>query len=85
MLNWFNNLNLGRWWHPAIALGLVLAVGALFIKNRELAEIGLGIAICGVGEQTLEGDSRFTRPIGFALVGLGIILIAVGLYRLVRS
>jgi uncharacterized membrane protein len=78
-----NNLNFRKWWHPAIAVGIALVVAALAIKNHELAEIGLGIAACGIGEQALERYSRFNRPIGFSLIGLGIILIAVGLYRLV--
>jgi hypothetical protein len=83
VLNWLNNFNLRKWWHPAIALGLALVVAALAIKNHDLAAIGLGIAVCGFGEQALEPHSRFRRPIGFAIVGLGIILIAAGLYRLV--
>jgi hypothetical protein len=82
MLNWLSKFNLRKWWHPAIALGLALAVAALAIKDHDLAAIGLGMVFCGFGEQMLEAYSRFNRPIGFALVGLGVIFIALGLYRL---
>jgi hypothetical protein len=82
MLNWLSKFNLRKWWHPAIALGLVLAVAALAIKDHDLAAIGLGMVFCGFGEQTLEAYFRFNRPIGFALFGLGVIFIALGLYRL---
>jgi len=65
-------------------LGIVLVVASLAIRNHGLAAIGLGIAVCGMGEQTLEGYSRFTRPIGFAVIGLGVLLIAFGIYSLLR-
>jgi uncharacterized membrane protein len=78
------NFNWRKFWHPAIALGIVLVVASLAIRNHGLAAIGLGIAVCGTGEQTLEGYSRFTRPIGFAVIGLGVLLIALGIYSLLR-
>jgi hypothetical protein len=78
------NFNWRKCWHPAIALGIVLVVASLAIRNHGLAAIGLGIAVCGMGEQTLEGYSRFTRPIGFAVIGLGVLLIAFGIYSLLR-
>jgi uncharacterized membrane protein len=78
------NFNWRKFWHPAIALGIVLVVASLAIRNHGLAAIGLGIAVCGMGEQTLEGYSRFTRPIGFAVIGLGVLLIAFGIYSLLR-
>jgi uncharacterized membrane protein len=79
------NFNWRKFWHPAIALGIAIVVAALAIRNQGLASIGLGIAVCGIGEQTLEAYTRFNRPIGFALIGLGILLIAVGLYSLFGS
>lgn len=83
MLKGLKNFHLRKWLHPVFAVGLALVVVGLAVKNHDIALFGLGVIACGFGEQTLEGYSRFNRPIGFALVGLGVLLIGVGLYRLV--
>ena len=85
LMAWLKNFDFRKWWHPAIGLGLALAVLALAIKNRDIAMFGLGIVTCGFGERTLDLYNRFSRPIGFALFGLGGLLIAMALYDLVKS
>jgi hypothetical protein len=82
-MDWLKNFDWRKLWNPAIALGLAVAILALAIKNRDIAVFGLGIMACGFGEQTLELYSRFNRPIGFALIGLGIFLMAMSVYHLI--
>jgi hypothetical protein len=84
VVDWLGKFDWRKWWHPAIALGITLAALALAIKNRDIATFGVGIAVCGCGESTLGLYFRFNRHIGFALIGLGVILMLLGLYQLIR-
>jgi hypothetical protein len=85
MLDWLRNSGWRKWWHPAIALGVIVAVIALAIKNRDIALFGLGIMVCAVAELMLNLYFRFNRQLGFALIGLGVLFMALGLYHLITS
>jgi len=85
MVDWLKDFDWRKFWNPAIALGLAIAVLALAIKNRDIALFGLGIAACGAGERTLELYTPYNRPIGFAIVGFGLFLMALGLYHIITS
>jgi hypothetical protein len=98
MLDWLNNFDLGRWWIAAIAVGVAVEIAAAATKDHGIALVGFGIAACGFGEWmnhrmetafmnrgTLMSYHRVNRPTGVVLDGLGFILIAVGLYRVLVS
>jgi hypothetical protein len=98
MLDWLNNFDLGRWWIAAIAVGVAVLVPASSAKDHDIALVGFGLVACGFGEWmnhrmeteiklagTLTTFERDNRVLGFVIDGLGIILIAVGLYRVLAS
>lgn len=95
-MDWLKNFDLRRWWITAIVVGLVITLAALPVDNRGCILVGLGIISCGFGEWMnhrmkvepsyhgrLITYPRVNRPIGLALDALGILLAAIGLYRLV--
>jgi hypothetical protein len=81
MLGWSKNF-VRNWWNAGIAVGLITVVLALAIKNYDIAVIGVGVVGFGLAEQMLMSYSRFSRPLGFSLFGLGVILIVLALYHL---
>ena len=98
MANWLQKLDLNRWWKVAIAVGLAVVVAAAAAKDHGVAAVGFGIIAIGFGEWThhrmekvitprgtLTTSPRFNRTISLMLDGLGIILIALGLYRVLVS
>jgi hypothetical protein len=98
MPSWLEKLDLQRWWKVAIAVGVAIVVPAVSVKDQGFALIGLGVIALGFGEWmnhrmetqikysgTLTTFERVNRPMGLALDGVGIILIALGLFRIVVS
>jgi|NGEPerStandDraft_6_1074524.scaffolds.fasta_scaffold368890_2 hypothetical protein len=97
-MDWLKNFDVQRWWKAAIVVGLAIVLGALAVKDHGIALVGLGVVGCGFGEwmnhrmetQFLNGGTltsfhRFNRPMGLALDGVGIILVALGLYRVIAT
>jgi hypothetical protein len=91
-------LDSARWWKVAIAVGLAILLGALAAEDRDFEVIGLGILACGFGEWfnhrmeteirqggTLTTFERVNRPLGLTLDAIGILLVAFGLYHLLKS
>lgn len=98
MTDWLQKLDLQGWWKVAIAVGVVILLAALAAGDRGFAVIGLGIIAAGFGEwmnhrmetEILHGGQfttyeRVNRPMGLALEGIGIFLIALGLYLVVTK
>jgi len=97
-MDWIQNFDLGRWWKASIAVGLGIMLAALAANNRDVITVGFGIVALGFGEWmnhrmemefvnggTLTSFHRHNRPIGLVLDGVGIILAATGLLRLIAS
>lgn len=98
MADWLSKLDLGRWWKVTIAAGIAMIVPAIAAKDHGFALIGLGVIALGFGEWmnhrmekqirhggTLTTFERVNRPVGLALDGIGIVLIALGLFRVITS
>ena len=95
---WLQKLDFNRWWKVAIAVGVVIALASLPAKDHGIFLVGIGISACGFGEwmnHRMEMEIKFggklttferkNRPMGLVLDGLGILLFAVGVYRIVTS
>jgi hypothetical protein len=86
-----------RWWNLAIAIGVAFALASLVVDNHPSAILGVAIMAFGFGERfnhrmgemeirpggTLTTYERHNRPQGLALVGLAVVLGAIGLFRLI--
>ncbi len=95
MWDWLQALDLGRWWKVAIAVGVVLAIAAIAVKDRPSLIVGLGMISCGFGEWmnhameveiqaqgTLTTYERKNRALGVIFAILGLLLILLGLISL---
>jgi hypothetical protein len=95
---WLKKIDLQRWWNLAIAIGFVLVLASLAASDHAIAIIGIAIMVFGFGERfnhrmemeirpggTLTTYERHNRPQGLALLGLGVVLGAIGLYRLIAN
>jgi hypothetical protein len=84
-----------RWWKAAFFAGLAILVTAIAAKDDCFKVIGLGIMVFGWGEWlnhrmeteirhggTLTTYERINRPLGLAIAGLGVVVVALGLYCL---
>jgi hypothetical protein len=96
MLDWLNNFDLERWWIVAIAVGVAVEITAAATKDHRIALVGFGITAWGLGEwmnhrmeTAFMKDAHVVPPrqpaLGKRLDGLGFILLAVGLYRVLAS
>jgi hypothetical protein len=98
MWDWLKELDLGRWWKVAIAIGVVIAAVAIAAKDHPSALIGFGMISSGFGEwmnhrmetEIRAGDAQTTfernnRPLGLVFAILGLVLIAIGLLTLITQ
>jgi len=96
MWDWLKALDLGRWWKVAIAVGVVITVVAIGVKDRADTLIGLGMISGGFGEWmnhrmestnkaggVLTTFERKNRALGLAFAILGLLLIGGGLGSLI--
>jgi len=96
--SWLKKFDLARWWQAAIVVSLVTLLAALAAGQNGFAMIGLAGVLCGFGKWmnhrkemeirpsgTLTTYERANRTQGLVLVGLGVVLGLIGLYRVIAS
>jgi hypothetical protein len=87
----FKSIDLRMWWLGLVTFGTAICIGALAVKERDFALIGLGVGVFGIGEwvqhplQSYIEQGRFMVPTMLATAYprrpkvFGIILNCVGL------
>jgi hypothetical protein len=97
VLGWLDKFDLARWWLAAISFGVGITVVATTVKEHDVVLVCFGIVACGFGEwmnhrittephtEKVAEITRLNQPQGKALVIIGVILMAIGLYRLTSS
>jgi uncharacterized membrane protein YidH (DUF202 family) len=99
VLGWLEKFDLARWWLAAISFGVGVTIVATTVKEHAVVLVGFGIVACGFGEwmnhqiksvtekekEIVTEITRINPPQGMALVVVGIILMAIGVYRLTTS
>ncbi len=91
MLGWLEKFDLARWWLAAISFGVGVTIVATTVKEHAVVLVGFGIVACGFGEwmnhrmEQATEIKRLNQPQGIALIVIGIILMAIGIYRLTTS
>ena len=97
-MDWLKDFDLSRRWNVIIAAGLAITLASLAVKYREGILIGLGLFALGLGELmnhgkqmewvnggTLTTFHRVNRPLGLVAVAVGLVLLVIGLYGVIRS
>lgn len=98
VMDWFKDLDLRNWWIAVLFAGVAISTAAIAVKLVPAILIGLGIMAIGVGEwinhpyqeqlgqgYKITGHPRRPKPSGLLIGAVGVLLLALGLYRLIMA